>query len=117
MPTWSRQIRVPVVHRRLTWKYAVALGGGGGAGGGRAPAPKTMTGRLYSGAGPLDLVAALLAMRHSLIPPTVHVEPDPEAQLDLVVGQARPATVRTALVLARGYGGFNSALVLTNENS
>ncbi|ASF09579.1 chain length factor [Nocardia brasiliensis NBRC 14402] len=88
-----------------------------GAGAVPVTAPKTMTGRLYSGAGPLDLVAALLAMRHSLIPPTVHVEPDPEAQLDLVVGQARPATVRTALVLARGYGGFNSALVLTNENS
>lgn len=88
-----------------------------GAGAVPVTAPKTMTGRLYSGAGPLDLVAALLTMRHGLIPPTVNIEPDPEARLDLVLGQARPAAVRTALVLARGYGGFNSALVLSNENS
>ncbi|QIS02144.1 ketosynthase chain-length factor [Nocardia brasiliensis] len=88
-----------------------------GAGAVPVTAPKTMTGRLYSGAGPLDLVAALLTMRHGLIPPTVNIEADPEARMDLVLGQARPAEVRTALVLARGYGGFNSALVLSNENS
>jgi minimal PKS chain-length factor (CLF/KS beta) len=32
--------------------------------------------------------------------------------LDLVTGRARPADVRTALVLSRGLLGFNSALVL-----
>ncbi|MGX6602119.1 ketosynthase chain-length factor [Micromonosporaceae bacterium Da 78-11] len=75
-------------------------------------APKTMTGRLYSGAAPLDLATALLAMAEDAIPPTVNVEPADEYGLDLVVGQARPATLRTALVLARGHGGFNSAMVL-----
>lgn len=75
-------------------------------------APKTMTGRLYSGAGPLDLASALLAMDEGLIPPTLHVEPAPEYQIDLVAGQPRAARLRTALVLARGYGGFNAALVL-----
>ncbi|WP_242911378.1 ketosynthase chain-length factor [Actinomadura terrae] len=75
-------------------------------------APKTMTGRLYSGAGPLDLAAALLAMRDRIIPPTVHVAPAAEHELDLVTGEARPASVRAALVLARGHGGFNSALAL-----
>ncbi|MCM6778701.1 ketosynthase chain-length factor [Nocardia sp. CDC159] len=80
-------------------------------------APKTMTGRLYSGAGPLDVVTALLAMRHGLIPPTVHIEPDRDHRLDLVVTESRPASIRAALVLARGHGGFNSALVLTNPHS
>ncbi|WP_030265812.1 ketosynthase chain-length factor [Streptomyces violens] len=75
-------------------------------------APKTMTGRLYSGAAPLDVAAALLAMDEGLIPPTVHTDPDPAYGLDLVVGQPRTAEVRTALVLARGHGGFNSAVVL-----
>ncbi|MEU5453501.1 ketosynthase chain-length factor [Streptomyces globisporus] len=75
-------------------------------------APKTMTGRLYSGAAPLDLAAALLAMEEGLIPPTVNVEPVASLGLDLVVGQARTAEVRTALVLARGHGGFNSAVVV-----
>ncbi|AJE85498.1 MULTISPECIES: ketosynthase chain-length factor [Streptomyces] len=75
-------------------------------------APKTMTGRLYSGAAPLDVTAALLALRDQVIPPTVHVEPCPEYGLDLVLAQPRPAKLRTALVLARGHGGFNSALVV-----
>ncbi|MGW4630677.1 ketosynthase chain-length factor [Streptomyces rubiginosohelvolus] len=75
-------------------------------------APKTMTGRLYSGAAPLDLAAALLAMEEGLIPPTVNVEPVASLGLDLVVAQSRTAEVRTALVLARGHGGFNSAVVV-----
>ncbi|THA30370.1 ketosynthase chain-length factor [Streptomyces sp. A1277] len=75
-------------------------------------APKTMTGRLYSGAAPLDLATALLAMESGLIPPSTNVEPDPALGLDLVTGGARPGRVNTALVLARGHGGFNSAVLL-----
>ena len=74
-------------------------------------APKTMTGRLYSGAGPLDLATALLSMDAGVIPPTVNVDPAPEYGLDLVV-ERRTARVRCALVLARGEGGFNSALLV-----
>ncbi|MGW0965776.1 ketosynthase chain-length factor [Streptomyces sp. NPDC002516] len=75
-------------------------------------APKTMTGRLYSGAAPLDLAAAFLSMRDGVIPPSIGVSPAPEHGLDLVVGQERTATVRSALVIARGHGGFNSAVVV-----
>ncbi|MEV0743491.1 ketosynthase chain-length factor [Streptomyces sp. NPDC050549] len=75
-------------------------------------APKTMTGRLYSGAGPLDIASALLSIEDRLIPPTVHVAADETYALDLVGAQPRPARVRAALVLARGYGGFNSAVVV-----
>ncbi|MEU0759843.1 ketosynthase chain-length factor [Streptomyces microflavus] len=74
-------------------------------------APKTMTGRLYSGAAPLDVATAFLAMREGLVPATVNVEPDPAHQLDLITGQPRVLPVRNALVLARGHGGFNSAVV------
>jgi len=77
-------------------------------------APKTMTGRLYGGGAALDLAAALLALRDGVIPPTVGVTaPAPGCDLDLVLGAARETPLRTALVLARGYGGFNSALVVT----
>lgn len=75
-------------------------------------APKTMTGRLYSGAGPLDVAAALLAFEEGHIPPTINVDPPADLPLDLVVDTARPASLRTAVVVARGYGGFNSAVVL-----
>ncbi|WP_435131733.1 ketosynthase chain-length factor [Actinacidiphila sp. bgisy144] len=74
--------------------------------------PKTMTGRLYSGAGPLDVACALLAIRAGVIPPTVHVDPCPQYDLDLVLHQPRAARLRTALVVARGHGGFNSAVVV-----
>lgn len=83
-----------------------------GARGVPVTAPKTMTGRLYSGAAPLDLAAAFLAIEESLIPPTVNVVPSPEHDLDLVVGAPRRARVRTALVQARGHGGFNTAMVV-----
>lgn len=71
-----------------------------------------MIGRLYSGAAPVDVVSAVLSIREGIIPPTTNVECAPAYDIDLVVGQPRPASVRTALVLARGYGGFNSAVVV-----
>ncbi|MFB0632466.1 ketosynthase chain-length factor [Streptomyces sp. AB3(2024)] len=75
-------------------------------------APKTMTGRLNSGAGMVDVAAALLAMREGLIPPTTNVTLSPAYDIDLVTACPRTASVETALVLARGRGGFNSAVVL-----
>nr|AEE65467.1 chain length determinant [uncultured bacterium BAC AB649/1850] len=78
-------------------------------------APKTMTGRLYSGGAPLDVAAALLAMDEGLIPQTVNVTPADRYQLDLVVGHPRPAQLCNVLVLARGHGGFNAAVVLRSN--
>ncbi|MCL6731477.1 ketosynthase chain-length factor [Streptomyces neyagawaensis] len=75
-------------------------------------APKTMTGRLYSGAAALDVATALLAVQDGVIPPTSNVEPAADHDLDLVTGEPRRLPVRSALVLARGHGGFNSALVV-----
>ncbi|MCC2280454.1 ketosynthase chain-length factor [Streptomyces sp. ET3-23] len=75
-------------------------------------APKTMTGRLYSGAAPLDLATACLGIRDGVIPPTVHSTLSDHYDIDLVTGMPRNVPVRTALVLARGYGGFNSAAVV-----
>ena len=82
-----------------------------GARGVPVTAPKTMTGRLYSGAAPLDLAAAFLSIRDGVIPPTIGTDLAADYQLDLVT-ETRPAPVRTALVLARGAGGFNSAMVV-----
>ncbi|GGV69697.1 MULTISPECIES: beta-ketoacyl synthase N-terminal-like domain-containing protein [Streptomyces] len=74
-------------------------------------APKTGIGRAYCAASVLDAAAAVLALEHGLIPPTPNVA-DICHDLDLVTGRARPAPVRTALVLSRGLMGSNSALVL-----
>lgn len=76
-------------------------------------APKTITGRLYAGGPALDTVTALLSIRDSIIPMTVGVaNPVPDYAIDLVTNEPRVVEIRTAMVLARGYGGFNAALVL-----
>ncbi|MBA2462736.1 MAG: ketosynthase chain-length factor [Actinobacteria bacterium] len=76
-------------------------------------APKSMTGRLYAGGAPLDVAAALLAMRDGVLPPTINLdEPAAGCELDFVTGEKRSAKLETVLVNARGFGGFNSAMVL-----
>ncbi|MFJ9840742.1 ketosynthase chain-length factor [Kitasatospora sp. NPDC101155] len=75
-------------------------------------APKTMTGRLHSGAASLDLAAALLSIRDGLVPPTTNVSPAADYALDLVLDAPRAMPVNAALVVARGQGGFNSAMVV-----
>src|SRR5262249_58194566 len=84
-----------------------------GRSGGRVPGPKRGAGGLGAGAPPLDVVAALLSIRDRVVPATVHVDrPAAHHRLDLVRGSPRELPVRAALVLARGHGGFNAALVV-----
>lgn len=92
---------------------ALAIADALGAHGLRVPvtAPKTGTGRAYCGGPVLDTAAAVLAMEHGLVPPTPNVF-DVCHDLDVVTGKARPAQLRTALVLSRGLMGSNAALVL-----
>jgi act minimal PKS chain-length factor (CLF/KS beta) len=91
---------------------ADAIGAVFGWGGVPVTAPKTMTGRLLAGAASLDVASALLAMRDDVIPPTTNTSPAAEYRLDLVVDEPRRQRVERALVLARGEGGFNSAMVV-----
>ncbi|MFF0690657.1 ketosynthase chain-length factor [Streptomyces albogriseolus] len=92
---------------------ALAIADALGAHGTRVPvtAPKTGFGRAHCAAPVLDTVAALLAMEHGLVPPTPNVF-DICHDLDLVTSHARPAELRTALVLSRGLMGSNAALVV-----
>lgn len=79
-------------------------------------APKTMTGRLLSGGAALDVAAALLCLRDQCVPPAANVRPDRiDERVDLVAGEPRELAADAVLVLARGYGGFASALVLTRS--
>jgi minimal PKS chain-length factor (CLF/KS beta) len=82
---------------------------------GRVPVtvPKSMTGRLYSGGGPLDVAWAALSLRHGTLPPTVNLDPLSAGYgLDFVTEARDMRRLRHALLVARGVGGFNSALVL-----
>lgn len=78
-----------------------------------ASAPKSMIGRLFNGGSTVDIACALLGMRENVILPTVGVEQqDPNCPIDCVPQQARSGRLQHILVGARGFGGFNSAIVL-----
>jgi 3-oxoacyl-[acyl-carrier-protein] synthase II len=74
--------------------------------------PKSMFGNLLGASGAVDLIATLLAMEHSLVPPTLNLnEPDPNGS-NYIRGQAKEYNIGKALILSRGRGGINSALVV-----
>jgi 3-oxoacyl-[acyl-carrier-protein] synthase II len=73
---------------------------------------KSMTGHMTTAAGAVEAAAAILAMRHGLIPPTINYEtPDPACDLDYVPNTARPAHLTTVLSNSFGFGGINSVLI------
>ena len=76
-------------------------------------APKTMVGRLYAGGAALDVATALLAIRDNCIPPTINLDrPAKDCKLNFVLGKPQSQAIKNVLINARGFGGFNSALVL-----
>lgn len=74
---------------------------------------KSMTGHLLGAAGAVELIVSILAMKNSIIPPTINYEyPDPECDLDYVPNKAREAKVDVALSNSLGFGGHNAALII-----
>jgi 3-oxoacyl-(acyl-carrier-protein) synthase len=74
---------------------------------------KSMIGHSLAPASLLAVVATVGAIRRSCAPPTAnHAVPDPACDLDYVTEGARPMPIRTALVMASGFGGIHSAAVL-----
>ena len=73
---------------------------------------KSMTGHLLGGAGGIEAIYALLAIKHGIIPPTINYEtPDPECDLDYVPNVARKAKLVTAMSNSFGFGGTNASLI------
>ncbi|WP_037669469.1 beta-ketoacyl-ACP synthase II [Streptomyces griseus] len=79
-------------------------------------ATKSMTGHLLGGAGGVESVATVLALYHRVAPPTINVEnldPEAEANADVVRGEARKLPVEgriAALNDSFGFGGHNVVL-------
>lgn len=81
-------------------------------------ATKSLTGHLLGGAGALETIFSILAVRDRVAPPTINVEnPDPELTLDLVRTTPRdlPTGDIAALNNSFGFGGHNVALVVRNH--
>ena len=83
---------------------------------GRIPvsATKAMHGHLLGAAGALECALSLLAMRHAVALPTLHLEePDPECDLDYVPGTAREGVAARAMLSnSFAFGGSNAVLAL-----
>ncbi len=75
---------------------------------------KSMVGHSLGAIGAIEVAACVLAIRDGVVPPTANYETrDPECDLDYVPRQARAHRVDVALSVGSGFGGFQSAIVLT----
>lgn len=73
---------------------------------------KSMTGHLLGAAGAIEAIAAIMACRDDMIPPTINYEfPDPQCDLDYTPNKAVRHPVRHALSNTFGFGGHNATLL------
>lgn len=73
---------------------------------------KSMTGHLLGAAGGVESVFTLLAMRDSVLPPTINLDqPDADLALDFVPHEARHQAIRGALSNSFGFGGTNGTII------
>jgi nodulation protein E len=75
-------------------------------------ATKSAHGHLCGAGGAIELLIGLLALRHRLAPPVLnYLGPDPECDVPLPLGAARPIDHTTLLSNSFAFGGLNSVLV------
>ena len=75
---------------------------------------KSQTGHLLGGAGAIEAVACVMAVKHDIVPPTInHQTPDPEidSKLNLTLHTAQKRTVNAALSNTFGFGGHNASVI------
>jgi len=73
---------------------------------------KSMTGHLLGAAGGVEAIFSILAMRDSVVPPTINLDnPGEGCDLDFVPNSARQAKMDIVLSNSFGFGGTNGTLV------
>lgn len=72
---------------------------------------KSMTGHLLGAAGGIEAIFTVLALKESVLPPTINYEtPDPECELDYVPNKARQQEIKAAISNSLGFGGHNATI-------
>ena len=74
---------------------------------------KSMTGHLLGAAGAIESIASILAMKHSLIPPTINhstVDESINPELNLTLNKAQKREIKIAMSNTFGFGGHNACV-------
>ena len=75
---------------------------------------KSMIGHLLGGAGAVEAIATILALKNGIIPPTInHFDDDPQIdpKLDIVFNKARQRDIHYGLSNSFGFGGQNATVI------
>ena len=81
---------------------------------------KSMTGHLLGGAGAVEAIASVLALKNGIIPPTInHFDDDPniDSRLDFTFNKAKKRDIHYALSNSFGFGGQNATLIFKKFQS
>jgi act minimal PKS ketosynthase (KS/KS alpha) len=78
---------------------------------------KSMVGHSLGAIGSIEIAASALAIEQGVVPPTANLHvPDPECDLDYVPNTAREHQTDVVVSVGSGFGGFQSAMVLTSPD-
>ncbi|MCL4146729.1 UNVERIFIED_CONTAM: hypothetical protein GTU68_059015 [Idotea baltica] len=75
---------------------------------------KSMTGHLLGAAGAIEAISVILAMEHSIVPPTINhtvVDENIDPELNLTLNKAQKRDVKVAMSNTFGFGGHNACVV------
>ncbi len=77
-------------------------------------ATKSMTGHLLGAAGAVEAMACILAMKYSLVPPTINqfeLDPEIDPKIDFTFNHAKERNINYALSNTFGFGGHNGTVI------
>lgn len=75
---------------------------------------KSAIGHLLGAAGSVEAIFSILAIKNSIVPPTLNLDnPDPDTDIDLVAHKSKERKVDAVLSNSFGFGGTNASLVFT----
>ncbi|MDK2842244.1 MAG: 3-oxoacyl-[acyl-carrier-protein] synthase [Anaerophaga sp.] len=75
---------------------------------------KSMTGHLLGAAGAVESIASILAMKNSIVPPTINLfelDPEIDSRLNLTAGNAQERKIKVVMSNNFGFGGHNACVV------
>jgi len=75
---------------------------------------KSMTGHLLGAAGAIEAIAAILSMKHGIVPPTINhenIDENIDSELNLTLNKAQKRDVNVVMSNTFGFGGHNACVV------